>query len=92
LHGVTFHPQEAQLRAALDAWEDPEFRRRYRQRSQGERLVHKLTRRGGRQARSFGIQKTVLQAHAIAGASNLALLAKVRAAALADVDAARRAA
>jgi hypothetical protein len=81
-HGVTFHPHETELREALTAWEDPAFRRAYLQRSQGERLIHRMTRRGGRQARSFGIRKTVLQAHAIAGASNLALLAKARAEAL----------
>jgi hypothetical protein len=36
-----------------------------------------VTRRGGRQARAFGLQAAQLQAHAIALACNLRLLAKL---------------
>jgi len=73
---MLLHPYEDELRAAREAWSQPETRALYRTRTQCERLVNQITRYGGRQARAFGLQHAQLQAHAIAMASNLRLLAK----------------
>jgi hypothetical protein len=73
---MLLHPYEAELRAAREAWSRPETRALYRTRTQCERLVNQITRYGGRQARAFGLQHAQLQAHAIAMASNVRLLAK----------------
>jgi len=73
---MMLHPYEDELRAAREAWSRPEIRGLYRTRTQCERLVNQITRYGGRQARAFGLQHAQLQAHAIAMASNLRLLAK----------------
>jgi hypothetical protein len=73
---ILLHPYEDELRAARTAWSQPETRALYRTRTQCERLVNQMTRYGGRQARAFGLQHAQLQAHAIAMASNLRLLAK----------------
>jgi hypothetical protein len=77
---MLLHPYENELRAAREAWSTPETRALYRIRTQCERLVHQLTRYGGRQARAFGLRPAQLQAHAIAATSNLRLLARVLAA------------
>jgi hypothetical protein len=73
---MLLHPYEDELRAAREAWSQPETRALYRTRTQCERLVNQITRYGGRQARAFGLQHAQLQGHAIATASNLRLLAK----------------
>jgi hypothetical protein len=73
---MLLHPYEGELRAAREAWRNPEIRTLYRIRTQCERLVHQVTRYGGRQARAFGLRHAQLQVHAIAAASNLRLLAK----------------
>lgn len=73
---MLLHPYEDELRAAREAWSQPATRALYRTRTQCERLVNQITRYGGRQARAFGLQHAQLQAHAIAMASNLRLLAK----------------
>jgi hypothetical protein len=73
---MLLHPYEDELRAAREAWRDPQTRALYRIRTQCERLVHQVTRHGGRQARSFGLGPAQLQVHAIAAASNLRLLAR----------------
>lgn len=71
---MLLHPYERELRAARVAWSDPATRVRYRTRTQCERLVHQLTRYGGRHARAFGLRAAQLQAHLLAGVSNLHLL------------------
>jgi hypothetical protein len=73
---VLLHPYERELRAARAAWRDPVTRARYRTRTQCERLVNQLTRYGGRQARAFGLRHAQTQAHTIAAAANLRLLAQ----------------
>jgi IS5 family transposase len=73
---MLLHPYEDELRAAREAWSDPRIRALYRTRSQCERLVHQLTRHGGRQARSFGLRRAQVQVHLIAATSNLRLLAR----------------
>ena len=77
---MLLHPYEDELRAARVAWSSRETRALYRTRSQCERLIHQLTRYGGRQARAFGLRPAQTQAHAIAAASNLRLLARALAA------------
>jgi hypothetical protein len=73
---MLLHPYEDELRAAREKWRDPETRALYRLRTQCERLVHQVTRYGGRQARAFGLGLAQLQVHSIAAASNLRLLAR----------------
>lgn len=73
---LILHPYERELRRARADWEDPKTKETYRARSQGERLISEVVRRGGRQARAFGLKAAQLQAHAIAMASNLRLLAQ----------------
>jgi hypothetical protein len=73
---VIIHPYERELRAARDEWNDPKVREAYRVRSQCERLINQVTRHGGRKARAFGLGSAQLQAHAIAMACNLRLLAR----------------
>ncbi len=73
---ILLHPYEDELRAAREAWSDPETRATYRARAQCERLVHQITRYGGRHARAFGLQQAQIQAHAIAMAANLRLLSR----------------
>lgn len=77
---VLLHPYEKELRDARLAWNDPQVREEYRERSQGERLVNQVIRHGGRNARAFGMKAAQLQAHAIAMANNLRLLAQAIAA------------
>lgn len=73
---VKLHPYETELRAARQAWEQPDVRQDYRTRSQCERLVNQLTRHGARQARAWGIGAAHFQAHLVAMRCNLALLAR----------------
>jgi hypothetical protein len=73
---MMLHPYENELRAARVSWADATTRTVYRTRTQCERLVHQLTRNGGRQIRAFSLQYAQRQAHAIAAASNLRLLAR----------------
>ncbi|MGM0577220.1 MAG: transposase [Myxococcota bacterium] len=73
---LKFHAYERELRRARDDWDDPEVRRAYKQRSQHERLINRLTRHGARKARSWGLSPANCQAHAIAMAGNLTLLAR----------------
>jgi len=77
-HGrrVELHPYEHELQAAREAWRAPATRTLYRTRTQCERLVHQLTRYGGRQARAFGLRQAQTQAYAIAAAVNLRLLGR----------------
>ena len=75
-HRVVLHPYEQSLREAREEWRDEEVRRAYRTRSQCERLIHTVTRAGGRRARAFGLGAAQLQVHAIVAASNLRLLAR----------------
>lgn len=72
---VTLHPYERELRAAREEWKDPSSRESYRTRTQCERLISVMTRHGGRQARAWGLRSAQVQAHAVAMASNLRLLA-----------------
>lgn len=73
---LPLHPQEQQLRELRARWQQPQTRRRYRDRSQGERLMRVLTRRGCRRAASWGLPAARLQAYAAAGANNVRLLAR----------------
>lgn len=75
-HSILLHPDEEELRQARKDWEDPDVREEYRQRAKGERLVHIITRRGGRKARQWGLAKARQQIHAVAATANLLLLAK----------------
>lgn len=72
---LALHPQEEALRGVRADWERSEVRQRYRQRSQGERLIHSMTRRGARQANAWGLHSARLQAYCIAAVNNLKLLA-----------------
>lgn len=73
---LKLHPYEKELRQAREDWQDPHVRKAYRQRSQHERLINRLTRHGARKARAFGLFYANLQSHKIAMACNLTLLAK----------------
>jgi len=73
---LDLHPLEQEMRAAREAWEDPEIRTEYRIRTQCERLISQVVRHGGRQARSWGQAAADLQAHAIATRCNLELYAQ----------------
>jgi hypothetical protein len=85
---LVLHPQEQALRAVRADWERSEVRQRYRQRSQGERLIHSMTRRGARQANAWGLHSARLQAYCVAAVNNLKLLARK----LAEMPAGQRAA
>jgi len=71
---VDLHPDEQELRRLRAEWATPAVRERYRARSQGERLIHELTRRGARQASGWGLRHASLQAHCVGLASNLRVL------------------
>ncbi len=49
---LLLHVSEQTVREARTAWLSPDVRRLYRERSKCERLVHSVTRHGGRQARA----------------------------------------
>jgi len=67
---------EQDLREARQAWARPEVRQAYRQRSQCGRLMDRMTRHGDRKAAAWGLGAAQLQAHVIAMACNLKLLAE----------------
>jgi len=79
-HRIRLHPHEQQLRQARANWADPSYREIYRKRTQGERLVNRMTRHGARKARAHGLASANLQAHLIAMRANLQLLARALAA------------
>lgn len=87
---VLLHEHHEELCMLRERWKDPEVREDYRTRSQCERLIHTVVRRGCRQARAWGLQAATLQAHTAAVSSNLALLARVLA--QRDAEPARQAA
>lgn len=74
-HSLLLHTDEEELRRARQQWKRPETRVEYRTRSQCERLINQMVRHGARKARAWGIGSAQLQAHAIAAACNLHLLA-----------------
>lgn len=78
---LKLHPQERELREIRAEWEKPEMRRRYRRRTEGERLMREITRRGARRAGAWGLDNASLQAHCAGGVNNLRLLARRLAAA-----------
>ncbi|MEN0064129.1 MAG: transposase [Myxococcota bacterium] len=73
---LTLDAREEALRAARAEWAKPERQAEYRRRAEGERLIARMVRFGGRQALAFGLAKAELQAHAAAMAANLARFAK----------------
>jgi len=73
---LKLHPLEKELRAIRATWAKPETRRRYRRRTEGERLMRELTRRGARCAGAWGLGNASLQAHCAGGVSNLLVLAR----------------
>ena len=77
---LKLHPQERELRAIRAEWARPETRRRYRRRTEGERLMREITRRGARKAGAWGLDSASLQAHCAGGVNNLRLLARLLAA------------
>jgi hypothetical protein len=73
---LVLHPYHEEIQVLRARWENPEFRERYRLRSQVERLVNESVRRGCRRARAWGVRAASLQAHIAAAGTNLVLLAK----------------
>ena len=73
---LQLHPNERLLREVRARWNTEDYRREYRRRIEGERLVRGITRRGGRQAAAFGLVAANLQAHLIAMVCNLGVLAR----------------
>ena len=73
---LRLHPLEQALRAARAQWKTPERRSLYRRRTEVELLIANAVRAGGRQARAWGLQAAVLQAHSIAIHLNLAVIAR----------------
>lgn len=76
LRRLLLHPDEQELRRLRAEWQTPAIRERYRVRTQGERLINEMTRRGARHASGWGLSHAVLQAHCIAAVNNLRLLAQ----------------
>lgn len=73
---LKLHPLERELRKIRAEWEDPATRKRYRRRTEGERLMREMTRRGARRAGAWGLDSANLQAHCAGGVHNLRLLAR----------------
>lgn len=73
---LRLHPEEQALRAARAQWRTPERRALYRRRTEVELLIANAVRAGGRQARAWGLQNAVLQAHSIAIHLNLAVIGR----------------
>jgi len=73
---LLLHPQEEALRAARAQWRTPERRALYRRRAECELLIANAVRSGARQARAWGIDAAILQAHSIAIHLNLAIAAR----------------
>ncbi len=74
---LKLHPLERELRAIRASWAKPETRTRYRRRTEGERLMREMTRRGARRAGAWGLESASLQAHCAGGVNNLRLLARL---------------
>jgi hypothetical protein len=74
---LPIHPYHEEIAAIRKRWNDPAIRDEYRQRSQCERLVNEVVRRGCRSAKAWGLQTAEQQAYVAALGNNLALLAKV---------------
>ncbi len=75
-HIIRLHPHEQELRQARADWQNENYRERYRDRSETERLINQVVRHGGRKACNPGLKAANLQAHCIVMRSNLALLAR----------------
>lgn len=73
---LLLNANEQELRMARAQWNTVAMREEYRRRGEGESLIARMVRYGARQARAFGLASANLQAHAIAMAANLALMAK----------------
>lgn len=73
---LKLHPLERELREIRAEWEKPATRKRYRRRTEGERLMREMTRRGARRAGAWGLDNASLQAHCAGGVHNLRLLAR----------------
>lgn len=73
---LKLHPLEQELREIRAEWEKPATRKRYRRRTEGERLMREMTRRGARRAGAWGLENANLQAHCAGGVHNLRLLAR----------------
>ena len=73
---LVLHPLERELREIRAEWEKPATRKRYRRRTEGERLMREMTRRGARRAGAWGLDNANLQAHCAGGVNNLRLLAR----------------
>lgn len=73
---LTLHPYEEALRAARARWRTPERRALYRRRAECELLIANAVRSGARQARGWGIDAAILQAHSIAIHLNIAIAAR----------------
>jgi IS5 family transposase len=74
---LKLHPLEQELRAIRADWAKPETRKRYRRRTEGERLMREMTRRGARHAGAWGLDNASLQAHCAGGVNNLRLLGRL---------------
>lgn len=73
---LKLHRLERELRKIRAEWEQPASRKRYRRRTEGERLMREMTRRGARRAGAWGLDNANLQAHCAGGVHNLRLLAQ----------------
>lgn len=73
---LKLHPLEREPREIRADWEKPETRKRYRRRTEGERLMREMTRRGALRAGAWGLDNAGLQAHCAGGVHNLRLLAR----------------
>lgn len=73
---LKLHPLEQELRSIRQEWAKPDTRKRYRRRTEGERLMREMTRRGARRAGAWGLENASLQAHCAGGVNNLRLLAR----------------
>lgn len=73
---LKLHPLERELRQIRADWQNPATRRRYRRRTEGERLMREMTRRGARRAGAWGLDNASLQAHCAGGVHNLRLLGR----------------
>ena len=72
---LRLHPQERELRDQRRRWAEPKTQRFYRRRGEGEGLVHTMTRHGCRKARAWGLGSAQVQAHTVAIACDLKLMA-----------------
>lgn len=73
---LRLHSDEQELRRLRAEWKTPAIRERYRIRTQGERLINEMTRRGARRASAWGLTHATVQANCIAAVNDLRLLAR----------------